>query len=419
MMTTEEKTLLAILTLAAVLVPVAFGTVLGWPVWSWLLLATPLLSILGLVARNILRRVQQEQLLWPPYAAPPVHVEQQDQAPHILIPDISLPSTLPDYPFRFSATAYWHPMRGSKTPYANPGALAKMAIIDRAKALTVAEHPDDVDVVRHRVESELGAVQPVASGGMETWADQVQLTLSEADQERLRRRSDLRKDDDLGERERNHECRKRTYLKEVFTSTGSAVTWRLAQKDNDVEDTVRLIGALAQLSVAVNDREVVPGLFRHLLPTPTPAEPASLRNGSCPDGSHPIIRCPLVGLPAGPISGVSPVALGYRALMDAAGFDNNPPPYIARQFALLLDKFEKPDAAQEIQRCFDAPATDTEPAESPTPDGELPDKHVPDGHVPRQEVPWRNPPLPTESEQDGQPQTDEHRASEQLEKPSD
>ena len=105
--------------------------------------------------------------------------------------------------------------------------------------------------------------------------------------------------------------------------------------------------------------------------------------------------------------------------MDAAGFDDKPPALLAREFARLLDMFEKPDAAQEIRRCFNAPATDTEPAESPTPDGELPDKHVPDGQAPRQEVPWRNPPLPMESEQDGQPQTEEHLASEQREKPYD
>lgn len=414
-MTAEEKTLLAILTLAAVLVPVAFGTVLGWPVWSWLLLAAPLLSILGLVTRNILRRVQQEPLQ-PPHAAPPVRLEQQDQA---LVPEVTLRSALDDYPFHFSATVHWR-TRGSKKQHTNPGALAKNAIIARAKTLTAAEHPNEIGVVQHRLASELAAVQPLASGGVEAWADNVQLTLSEADQEQLRKLSDLRKDDDLGERELNHERRKRDYLRdEVFTSTGSAVTWRLAQKDNDVEDTVRLIGELAQLSVAVNDREVVPGLLRHLLPTPARSEPASLGNGSCLDGSHPTIRCPLVGLPAGPFSGVSPVALGYRALMDAAGFDDNPPVLLASRIAWLFDKFEKPDAAQEIQRCFVAPATDVEPAGHPTPDGELPDKPVPDGQVPRQEVPWRNPPLPTGSEQDGQPQTDEHLASEQLEKPYD
>ncbi|MGH3870444.1 MAG: hypothetical protein ACRDSR_02850 [Pseudonocardiaceae bacterium] len=53
------------------------------------------------------------------------------------------------------------------------------------------------------------------------------------------------------EHEHDHERRKRDYLRDdVLQNTGSAITWWLARKDNDVEDTVRLIGALAQLSAA-------------------------------------------------------------------------------------------------------------------------------------------------------------------------
>ena len=107
-------------------------------------------------------------------------------------------------------------------------------------------------------------------------------------------------------------------------------------KDNNVEDTVRLIGELAQLSVAVSgDTAAVPQLLRHLLPTPTPAELASLPNGSCPDDSHHITRCPWIGLPPD----VSPVAVWYRALMDTLYFDDEPLPLLAREFARLLDTF--------------------------------------------------------------------------------
>ena len=271
MMTAEEKTSLAVLTIAVVLVPVVLGAALGWPVWSWLLLAVPLLGVVVLVARNIQRRVQQD-LLRPLHATPPGHVEQQDQAPHTPVPEMELPSAVADYVFRFSATAYWRLARGSKMQHTNLGALARGAIIDRAKTITAAEQPDKVDIVQHRLASALGAVQPDATGGVEAWADHVQLTLPEADQERLRKYSNLRKDDELGEYERNHERRKRAYLgDDVLKSTGSAVTWWLAQRDNDVEDTVRLIGALAQLSAAANDREV-PELFRHLIPTPAASD---------------------------------------------------------------------------------------------------------------------------------------------------
>jgi hypothetical protein len=113
-MTTEEKTLLALLTLAAVSVPAALGAALDWPTWSWLLLAVVLLCAPGLVARNIQRRVQQEWLLQPDTAAL-AQVEQRDPAQQTLVADIPLPSGVAGYDFHFSATVYRRSTRGSET----------------------------------------------------------------------------------------------------------------------------------------------------------------------------------------------------------------------------------------------------------------------------------------------------------------
>jgi hypothetical protein len=406
-MTTEEKTLLTMLTVAAVLVPVALGAALGWPAWSWPLLAVPLLGVPGLVARNIHQRVQQEQL-WQSYAAPPGQVEQQDQALHIQVADVALPSAVPNYDFHFSATAYWHPTRGSKMQHANPGALVTNAILAWAKTITEVEQPDKVDVVQHRLASALGAVRRDADSGVEVWADQVQLTLSEADQERLRKLSDGRKDRDLWEHEHSHERLKRAYLSnDVLKSTGSAVTWCLTQKNNDVEDTVRLIGTLAQLSAAANDKEV-DELFRHLVPTPAlPGQLpfASLNgdqqfpNGSFLDGSHQL---------AGPFSGLGPFANQWGAQLDTLDdFSAEKRAYFTHCVAQVLEKLGKPREAQEIRRHCDTPATDKKQAELLEPDRDLPDRPASDVEPPRQREPWRDLPLSGESEQNGQSQADE------------
>ncbi len=72
-MTTEEKSLLAVLAIVAVLVPITLGAVLDWPAWSWLLFTIPLLGVVGLVVRSIQRRVQYELPLQP-YSAPSLRV---------------------------------------------------------------------------------------------------------------------------------------------------------------------------------------------------------------------------------------------------------------------------------------------------------------------------------------------------------
>lgn len=363
-MTPEEKTLLAVLTTAAVLVPIALGAALGWPAWSWLFLAVPLLGALGLVARNIRRRVREE--LPRQQAALPVPEEQQPEAWQTTIPDTRLPSAVADYNFHFSATAYWRPVEGSTIQHANPGALAIDAIVGRAQAITAKEQPNNVDVLRYRLERELGTVWPDRSGVVKAWAEHIQLTLSEADQERLRRYSEVRKDEGLWECERNHEIHKRDYLSEVLKNMGSTVTWWLARKDDDVEDTVRLLDPLALLCAVANHAEV----------------PKLVPNGSFPEGNRQITWFPSTGLVAAPFSDARPVVSRVGALMDTLNIVDDSRALFARYVTLLFERFGKPDEAQEIQRHFDAPATDQEPAELPKPDDESPDEPAFDGEPP-------------------------------------
>jgi hypothetical protein len=146
-MTTEEKTLLAVLTAAAVLVSAALGGALGWPMWSWLLLAVPLLGVLGLMARNIQRRVRPDWLREGYVAAPVQEVEQQPQDQQIPVADVTLPSAADGYAFHFSATVYWSPMGGSALQHANLAGLAADAVVSRARAITVTEQPSQVDAV--------------------------------------------------------------------------------------------------------------------------------------------------------------------------------------------------------------------------------------------------------------------------------
>lgn len=112
------------------------------------------------------------------------------------------------------------------------------------------------------------------------------------------------------------------------------------------------------------------------------------------------------------------VALQWAASTDTLNLGNERRALFTRHLAMLIEKAGRPDVAQAIQRRFDAPVTDKEPADLPKPDGDLPDKLAPDVESPRQE-PWRNSSLSGEAGQDGQLQTDEQLQSEQLGEPHD
>jgi hypothetical protein len=248
------------------LLPAVVGTALGWPAPLWLVLSITLLAIVLMVGRVQTRRTEQaglraELLRAPSAPQPPTHER-------IAVSDVALPSGAPDYEFRFSATVCWRQLPGARLAHANPASLAEHSIIARAGAVVADEDPRRVGMAQRMAAGALGAVQPDQSGTVEAWAELVELTLPDTDRERLRRLADVRKDEEVWEHERAHERNKRAYLgNDVLKSTGSAVVWWLARRDQDVLGTVALIGALAQLSSAANNTEV-PELFRHLVGTP-------------------------------------------------------------------------------------------------------------------------------------------------------
>ncbi|MGH8276787.1 MAG: hypothetical protein ACRETH_08825, partial [Steroidobacteraceae bacterium] len=260
---------------------------------------------------------------------------------------------------------------GSSIEGSTFGGRAAEAIIDRAQAISEAEQPNNVDILQHRLDSELGMVQLDGSGDMEVWADHVQLTLSEADRERLRRDSDLRKDDDLWKLEVEHERRKRAYLRDdVLKSTGSAVTWLLVQQKDNVEENARLIGKLAELCAVANHAEV----------------PALVPNGSSHNGSLPTTWFPTADLALAPFSEARPVVRTMGALLDTLDAVGHKRALYACYLAQVVERLGKPDEAQEIQRHFNAPATDSEPADLSVSNGNLGARPEPG-----LEPPWEEP----------------------------
>lgn len=308
-MNRDDRTVLVLLAGIAVLGPLAIGLALHWPIWAWALLAVALLVMVWLVSRQLAFRRNQRDLrdslrepapaprpapaatmpssLTPTLSAPlpsaghaPLTVqsthpnllpEPPPRAPEQVhqsttITDISLASAVPDYRFTFSATVHWRPVPGFVgLPHGNPTALAANAIIGRAYEVTSAEQPADHELVKLKLNAVLGTMLADRTGQVEAWALRVHLSLPDADVARLRKLSEVRKDEEVWERERNHERSKRAYLNdEVLKTPGSAVVWWLARDFSQVRETVALIGTLAQLSAAANDAEV-PELFRPLV----------------------------------------------------------------------------------------------------------------------------------------------------------
>ncbi|AUG75523.1 hypothetical protein CFP65_0561 [Kitasatospora sp. MMS16-BH015] len=243
---------LVALALAAGVATVVLGVAGKWPAWLW---AVPL--GLALVLAMLLAT-----------ARPPAQAVDPDDPPweETRVIGVALPSRVPDYDFLFSATVWWRPIRNSTgLLHADPAGLAAEAVLARARAVTERAHPDHPDLVLHRLNAVLGTQGTDESMLVEAMGGRVELRLSEEDRSRLGRLSEVRKTGEVWEHERRQEQSKRAYLGEdVLRTPGSAAVWWLARHEDRIQETVDLLGPLAQLSAAANDAPV-DELYHHLV----------------------------------------------------------------------------------------------------------------------------------------------------------
>ncbi|MFE6226147.1 hypothetical protein [Streptomyces sp. NPDC057854] len=272
-MSSGLKTVTVFLTLIGGLLIVITGLCAGWPWWCWPAAALALSAVVGLVSFVSRRRrpvIPREHLLEPDRPIRPVERWEE------VVRKIALPSASPDYDFLVSALVRWIPVEVAHgAPCVSGSGLAVDAVLTRARAITAAHPPHRGSLVQHQLAGVLGTMEQDPTGRVLAMAENVQVTLSDADRERLEKLAAVRKDEAVWEHERKWEQSKRAYLGEdVLSSTGSAVVWWLARNDDRVDKAVADIGLLAQLTSVANDEPVPLPLQPYVTPPAPQTETA-------------------------------------------------------------------------------------------------------------------------------------------------
>ncbi|KOG61082.1 hypothetical protein ADK76_14390 [Streptomyces griseoflavus] len=380
-MSSGHKTFTAFVTVIGELLIAIAGLALGWqPLWLWPALAVSLLA--GAIAASVAadrRRplIPREALSEPDLPIPPREPQER------YVTDVALPSQSADYDFLFSANVRWALLDDAGyAPEVSPGGLAVSAILERARAITAQQWPLRCSLIQHQLGGELGTMQADPTGRVLAMADQVTLTLSEPDRDRLSKLSTVRKDEAVWEHERKYEKSKRTYLGEdVLKDPGSAVVWYLSRNENAIEQTVDLIGTLTRLAGAANTRDfpdvtdeaASPPPVDGVHPQPAPDDDASLSEAAEPDPASGTVDC-------------------ISRLLEHLGMpDTSEGAMLAQHFADRIAKCSPPvaaDAAAAVRDHFAPPA--------PPPYGDVAEEESgPDTENPGfREPPPQEPPLP-------------------------
>ncbi|GAA2736911.1 hypothetical protein [Streptomyces nogalater] len=253
-------------TLLLGLMLVILGLAMGWSWWAWSA-SGPLLLIAAFATHRMLspKRAEMPRDV---LSAPDLPLPETERQEHRIM-HVALPSSVADYDFSFSATVRWTLLDApDDAPWINAAGLAVEAVLERARSVTAQQPPNRSSLARHQLDGALATMRVDASGRVMAMAHSVELDLPEHDRERLTRLSNVRKDEDVWEHERNYERSKRAYLGEdVLKDTGSAVVWWLSRNEEEVEGAVDRIGVFAQLSAAARNESVAPQ-FEHMVYQP-------------------------------------------------------------------------------------------------------------------------------------------------------
>ncbi|MEU3795983.1 hypothetical protein AB0F07_40470 [Streptomyces fructofermentans] len=330
-MTTGRTTTTVFLTVLCALLLTILGLVQKWPSWAWAALAVAVVAA-PVAAFKI--AAQRRGSLPADFTnfLPAAPIERREHH----VSRVALPSQWDDYDFVFSATVRWQPLDArNDEPVFNPAGLAVEAVLDRARALTEQREPGRASLVQHELNGALSRMRPDHAGHLQVMAENITLTLHEADQERLDKLAGVRKDKAVWEHQRKYEQSKREYLgDDVLKDTGSAVVWWLAKNDNHIEKTVADLGLLAQLTSAANDTDI-PERLQDLIPASNAPSTAAEREPTAAD--H------------------------FEAFLTGMGFTNEDARrgMLTKQIADVIRTQDKHETADELLRRYDPPATFT------------------------------------------------------------
>ncbi len=337
----------------ALLVPLGAGLAADRPLWLTMVLMVGALVITLLVLRGWYDHREQAELraeteyrrqMAAQQAPPPPPPPAPAPPPSHEVSSGSLPSLLDGIPFRFGCTVHWGPATARPfDSHTDQAAIAAAAVVQRAQQISRMHHPED-DTVLHALAASLGQPATSPDGLLSVWATDVKAGVGQEHREHLRTLDALRRQQQVQERQIEHQRMMRAYLgDEVLTSVGSTVVWWLARTDENVRETVDLIGTLARLSAAANNAEV-DELFRHLLPEhlrePAPA-PAFFTPPFSPP--EPVFTVEDVEQVA------EPQAVHADLLPDPEDADNG---LFGHQLADLVEQHGHSDKAQRVRESY-------------------------------------------------------------------
>lgn len=354
-MNSGHRTMTLFVTVILGLILVILGLSADWPLWAWPTMAA-LLLVIAAVTHKILvperEPIPREFLADPDLPLPDLPRQEQRVA------YVALPSSVTDYDFSFSATVRWLVLDVPEdAPYINPAGLAVDAVLHRARAVTAQQPPHRSAFVQHQLDGALATMRADSTGRITAMAQDVSLSLPEHDRERLAKLSDVRKDEDVWEHERNYERSKRAYLgDDVLKDTGSAVVWWLSRNQEEVEGAVDRIGLLAQLSAAANNDSVSPP-FEHLVSTPRASFADGMTNGHVPPNWP-----QSYGFTDSPSDNGAEPDFTFDSLLSWFGFSADDPDLdlFAERLGNLATAHGKTTAADEIKQRFRQNGADQE-----------------------------------------------------------
>ncbi|MFI7066696.1 hypothetical protein ACIBL3_37250 [Kribbella sp. NPDC050124] len=310
-------------------------------------LATVVLMAAFLGVSVLILRDEKPQPAASAASGPAVHIEPTPDPPSPssqAIYDVRLPSASADYEFSFSASIYWTPV-GPPSRHTDLGSVAVNAVLQRARRSLLSSEPTEEAHAVHQLKAAIGHPEADDRQQVRSWAEDIQLRLPGPHAAHFQMRSELRRQQEIADLQRQLERDVRQYLHEdALATAGSATVWWLAKHPEQIEQCVELYETLKRLSNAANDR----------LETGAETSPDWPQLTSKPSEITEDVAYPVV-----PQDPSQAVRIDLRPAMETFldGHDSAERAFKAFALANLEEKFNRPDRAERIRSLFGSELT--------------------------------------------------------------
>jgi len=168
--------------------------------------------------------------------------------------DAELGSASAGFNFRFSCRVFSQPNRPGAEPHPSIYDVARHSVLQRAVEVARDAELTEREAVQNKLAAVLGGYRVELTGQLRVWADEVVVTVTDADLQAVRRKLDLDRELLDWRHKKEMERHERDFVAEMLRDPQLALAWWVSRNQQHIAQAADMMEPLRRLSDTVHGR---------------------------------------------------------------------------------------------------------------------------------------------------------------------